>query len=42
MSAEEALRDFFADPGYAPVKEIRMGITENGNAVMAPEFKMPG
>jgi uncharacterized protein (DUF1330 family) len=40
--SEKAIQDFLADPGYQPVKHIRMGITENGNAVMAPEFKMPG
>jgi uncharacterized protein (DUF1330 family) len=40
--SEQAIQDFLADPGYQPVKQIRMGITVNGNAVMAPEFKMPG
>jgi uncharacterized protein (DUF1330 family) len=40
--SEQAIRDFLADPDYQPVKKIRMGITMNGNAVMAPEFKMPG
>jgi uncharacterized protein (DUF1330 family) len=40
--SEQAIRDFLNDPGYQPVKKIRMGITANGNAVMAPEFKMPG
>jgi uncharacterized protein (DUF1330 family) len=40
--SEQAIRDFLADPGYQPAKKIRMGITANGNAVMAPEFKMPG
>ena len=40
--SEQAIRDFLTDPGYQPVKQIRMGITVNGNAVMAPEFKMPG
>jgi uncharacterized protein (DUF1330 family) len=39
--SEQAIRDFLADPGYQPVKKIRMGITVNDNAVMAPEFKMP-
>jgi len=34
--------DFLTDPGYQPVKKIRMGITTKGSAVMAPEFKMPG
>jgi uncharacterized protein (DUF1330 family) len=40
--SEQAITDFLADPGYQPVKKIRTGITRNGNAVMAPEFKMPG
>jgi uncharacterized protein (DUF1330 family) len=40
--SEQAIRDFLADPDYQPVKGIRMGITANANAVMAPEFKMPG
>ena len=40
--SEQAIRDFLADPDYQAVKKIRMGITLNGNAVMAPEFKMPG
>jgi uncharacterized protein (DUF1330 family) len=40
--SEQAIRDFLADPGYQPVKQIRMGITVNGSAVMAPEFRMPG
>jgi len=39
--SEQAIRDFLTDPDYQPVKQIRMGITTNGNAVMAPEFKMP-
>ena len=39
--SEQAIRDFLTDPDYQPVKQIRMGITMNGNAVMAPEFKMP-
>jgi uncharacterized protein (DUF1330 family) len=40
--SEQAIRDFLDDPAYQPVKQLRMGITTNGNAVMAPEFKMPG
>ena len=39
--SEQAIRDFLTDWDYQPVKQIRMGITTNGNAVMAPEFKMP-
>jgi len=40
--SEQAIRDFLDDPGYQPIKQLRMGITTNANAVMAPEFKMPG
>ena len=40
--SEQAIQDFLADPDYQPVKRIRMGITQQGNAVIAPEFKMPG
>lgn len=40
--SEQAIRDFLADPAYQPIKQLRMRITTNGNAVMAPEFKMPG
>jgi uncharacterized protein (DUF1330 family) len=40
--SEQAIRDFLSDPDYQPVKQIRMGVTVNANAVMAPEFKMPG
>jgi uncharacterized protein (DUF1330 family) len=40
--SEQAIQDFLTDPGYQSVKQIRMGMTRNGNAVMAPEFKMPG
>ena len=39
--SEQAVRDFLADPGYQPVRKIRMSLTINGNAVMAPEFRMP-
>jgi len=40
--SEQAIRDFVDDPAYQPVKQIRLDITTNANAVMAPEFKMPG
>lgn len=36
--SEQAIRDFYDDPGYQPVKQIRLGITTNGNAVIAPAF----
>jgi uncharacterized protein (DUF1330 family) len=40
-SSEQAIRDLLADPDYQPLKKLRMSITKNGNAVVAPEFKMP-
>ncbi len=39
--SEEAVRNFVNDPEYQPVKEIRLALTTNGNAVLAPEFRMP-
>jgi uncharacterized protein (DUF1330 family) len=40
--SEEAIQNFVSDPDYQPIKEIRMSLTKNANAVMAPEFKIPG
>jgi uncharacterized protein (DUF1330 family) len=40
--SEQAIHDFVCDPDYQPIKEIRMSLTKNANAVMAPAFKMPG
>jgi len=39
--SEQAVQDFVNDPDYQPIKQIRMHLTTNANAVMAPEFKMP-
>jgi uncharacterized protein (DUF1330 family) len=39
--SEQAIRDFLADPEYQPIKQIRMSITIDANAVMAPEFSLP-
>lgn len=39
--SEQAIRDFVSDPDYQPIKAIRMSLTNNANAVMAPAFKMP-
>ena len=39
--SEEAVRDFVNDPEYQPAKELRITITTNANAVLAPEFQMP-
>lgn len=40
--SEQAIRDFLDDPAYQPLKKLRLSITVNASAVMAPEFKMPG
>jgi uncharacterized protein (DUF1330 family) len=40
--SKQAIRNFVNDPDYQPIKQIRMDLTTNANAVMAPEFKMPG
>jgi uncharacterized protein (DUF1330 family) len=39
--SEEAVREFVNDPEYQPAKQLRIAITTNANAVLAPEFKMP-
>ena len=39
--SEEAVRDFVNDPEYQPAKELRISLTTNANAVLAPEFQMP-
>ena len=39
--SEEAVRNFVNDPEYQPAKELRIAITTNANAVLAPEFQMP-
>ncbi|MCZ6764423.1 MAG: DUF1330 domain-containing protein [Alphaproteobacteria bacterium] len=39
--SEQAIRDFLDDPDYQAVKAIRMALTTNASAVMAPEYKMP-
>jgi uncharacterized protein (DUF1330 family) len=39
--SEEAVRSFVNDPEYQPAKELRIALTTNANAVLAPEFQMP-
>lgn len=39
--SEQAVRDFVSDPDYQPILKIRLSLTTNANAVMAPAFKMP-
>ena len=37
----QAIRDFLADPEYRPLKELRLAITTDAAAVLAPEFSPP-
>lgn len=39
--SEEEVRNFVNDPEYQPAKELRIAITTNANAVLAPQFQMP-
>ncbi len=39
--SQQTVRDFMNDPEYQPVKEVRLALTTNANAVLAPEFQMP-
>ena len=39
--SEQAVRNFVNDPDYRPLKELRLSITRNANAVLAPEFEWP-
>lgn len=39
--ADQAIRDFLADPEYQPLKALRMAITTDAAAVIAPEFAPP-
>ena len=39
--SEQAIQEFMDDPEYKPVKDIRLAITTNASAVMAPAFKPP-
>jgi uncharacterized protein (DUF1330 family) len=39
--SEEAVRNWYNDPAYGPVKQIRLNSTEGGYVVIAREFKVP-
>ena len=39
--SEQAIQEFMDDPEYKPVKDIRLAITTNASAVMAPAFTPP-
>ena len=39
--SRQFIRDFLDDPEYQPLKDLRLSITSEANAMMAPEFEMP-
>lgn len=41
FASEEAARNWYDDPAYAPVKKIRLDATRNGAIVIAREFQPP-
>ena len=41
FASEEAARNFYNDPAYGPVKQIRLNSSKNGTIVLAKEFKAP-
>lgn len=41
FDSEEAARNFYSDPDYVPVRQIRLDSTKNGSIVMAKQFEMP-
>jgi len=36
--SKEAVQNFYDDPEYAPLKEIRLGSTSNGSVLLVKEF----
>lgn len=38
----QAIQSFVSDPDYQPLKAIRLSLTRNATAVMAPAFTMRG
>lgn len=41
FDSEQTIQDFLNDPGYKSAKDLRLSITTNASAVMAPEFQQP-
>ena len=41
FDSEEAARNWYDDPDYAPVRQIRLNATKNGALVVVKEFKAP-
>lgn len=39
--SEQAVRDFVNDADYQSLKEVRLAVTTDADAVLAPEFQMP-
>ena len=39
--SEKTIQEFLNDPDYKPAKDLRLAITTNANAVMAPEYELP-
>jgi uncharacterized protein (DUF1330 family) len=39
--SEQAIQGWLSDPDYQPLKKVRMSLTADANAVMAPAFEMP-
>lgn len=40
--SQDVIKQFLDDPAYQPVKQIRLDITTNAHAVMAPAFQALG
>ena len=41
FDSEEAARNWYNDPAYGPVKQIRLNSTKNGTITLTKAFKMP-
>jgi uncharacterized protein (DUF1330 family) len=41
FDSEEAVRNWYNDPAYAPARQIRLDSTEGGYIAMAKEFEPP-
>jgi uncharacterized protein (DUF1330 family) len=41
FDSEKAAREWYNDPAYGPVKQIRLNSTKNGTLALVKEFKMP-
>lgn len=41
FDSEEAAMNWYNDPDYGPVKQIRLDTTSNGTAILAKEFIPP-